>query len=286
MVLFSWADIFWDWIKGWYSSKIVVLHPTRAPHNLNRGRSNWEGTSGTEYNTKWLAFCIFCSKLLSHPLSYLGLREVKFVPRISKKNENQCVGCQGLADSSVTLVGLSLMLKTSFPRLLCGSEDSGKDLDTAIQMHKYEIWVAETERGRLQGIHCSVSDCDKCSRILEPAVMVAISCFVKQFSSSAASCSGQGQQLPYSGCSSVFGGLPPFPPQWARVNSVGYHTKPPLIYPKLCNPNLVLFSWFYSYHKVKNNANSITGLEFGKTSWCLKTGFKWLYSGVVEMAID
>lgn len=78
--------------------------------------------------------------------------------------------------------------KTSFPRFLCGSEHSGKDLGTAIQMHNYEIWVAERERGRLQGIHCSVSDCDKSSRILEPAVMVATSCFVEQFSSSAASC--------------------------------------------------------------------------------------------------
>lgn len=255
MVLFSWEDIFWDWIKGWYSSKIVVLHPTRAPHNLNRGRSNQEGTNGTEYNTKWLAFCIFCSKLLSHPLSYLGLREVKCVPWISKKNENQCVGCQGLADSSVTLVGLSLMLKTSFPRLLCGSEGSGKDLGTAIQMNNYEIWVAERERGRLQGIHCSISDCDKSSRILEPAVMVATSCFVEQFSSSAASCSRQGQQLPYSGCSSVFGGF--LSSSVGQGEFCGLSHKPPLIYPKLCDPNLVLFSRFYSYHKVKNNANSI-----------------------------
>ena len=50
---------------------------------------------------------------------------------------------------------------------------------------------------------------------------------------------------------------------------MGCHTKPPLIYPKLWDPNLVFFSWFYSYHKVKNNANSVSGLEFGKNSWCL-----------------
>ena len=85
--------------------------------------------------------------------------------------------------------------------------------------------------------------------------MVATSCFVEQFSSSAASCSRQGQQLPYSGCSSVFGGF--LSSSVGQGEFCGLSHKTPLIYPKLCDPNLVLFSRFYSYHKVKNNANSI-----------------------------
>lgn len=207
-----------------------------------------------ENNTKWLAFCIFYNKLLSHPLSYLGLREVKFVPWISKKDENQCVGCRGLAHSPATLAGLSLMLKTPFPRLLCGSKGSAQDLGTAIRMHMCEIWVARRERqgaGHPFWGHQTVTEAagfgsqqswwqipDLLSSFLiqQLPVQGRGGVLILQH--------GRGSSCLIGAALQRFGEFPPFPPLLARVNSVGCNAEPPPTYPSCVIPTWCSFHGF------------------------------------------